>query len=371
MGEVKPWYPVENIEEVDSPALLLYKEKVIGNIELVKEVAGGNVDRLRPHVKTHKIKEVCLLMLEAGIRKFKCATIAEAEMLAMAGAPDVLLAYQPTGPKIKRLIQLTKTYPATDFACLVDDIQNTRLINELAGKASVVLPVYIDLNVGMNRTGIHPKQASVLADSIRQCPSLLLKGLHAYDGQIHSTNLSLRTAEADLAFAQADRVYAALQPEYDYPLTLVIGGTPTFPIHIRRQYGECSPGTFVFWDWGYMEMLPDQPFRWAALVVTRVISIVDQTHICTDLGHKSVAAESPLPRVWFFNAPEASSIAQSEEHLVLKVADSTMFTVGQVLYGVPVHICPTVALYDKAHVIENRKFTTTWDVIARNRSITV
>ena len=92
------WYIVDNIGELDSPALVIYSERVGHNIEtLTKSIV--NVARLRPHVKTHKSLEVSKLMLKAGIKKFKCATIAEAEMLAMAGAPDVLLAYQPVGPK--------------------------------------------------------------------------------------------------------------------------------------------------------------------------------------------------------------------------------------------------------------------------------
>ena len=136
-----------------------------------------------------------------------------------------------------------------------------------------------------------------------------------------------------------------------------------------RQGVECSPGTFVFTDWGYKHAFPDQPFEYAALVITRVISIVDGKTICTDLGHKSVAAENPLPRVHFLNAPDVTPSGQSEEHLVLKVEDSSIFSPGDVLYGVPVHICPTVALYDKAYVVENHHVTSEWQVVSRNRFI--
>ena len=132
-----------------------------------------------------------------------------------------------------------------------------------------------------------------------------------------------------------------------------------------------QPGTFVFWDWGYKHQTPDEPFDYAALVVTRVISIVDATHVTTDLGHKAVAAENPFPRVHFLNAPEATPVGQSEEHLVLEVPDSSQYKVGDVLYGVPVHICPTVALYDSAVVIKDHKAVGTWKVVSRDRKITV
>ena len=107
-------------------------------------------------------------------------------------------------------------------------------------------------------------------------------------------------------------------PSANQPITIVAGGSPTFPTHLHREI-ECSPGTFVYWDWGYKHQLPDEPFDYAALVLTRVISIVDGQTITTDLGHKSVAAENPFPRVHFLNAPDATPFSQSEEHLVLKV----------------------------------------------------
>ena len=164
-------------------------------------------------------------------------------------------------------------------------------------------------------------------------------------------------------------LYQTIQPLFSYPLIVVMGGTPTFPVHITRPDCECSPGTFVFWDFGYKHMLKELPFEYAALVITRVISIIDEHHICIDLGYKSIAAESPLPRVYFLNAPEALPIAHSEEHLVLEVPDSSRYMMGDVFYGVPKHICPTVALYEKAYVIENNEMKTSWNVIARNRII--
>jgi D-threonine aldolase len=154
-------------------------------------------------------------------------------------------------------------------------------------------------------------------------------------------------------------------------LSIVVGGTPTFPIHAHRENVECSPGTFIFWDWGYQNMMTDEPFVFAALVVTRIISIPDADTICTDLGHKSVAAENPFPRVNFLNLPGAEPIGQSEEHLMLRVPDTSLFAIGDVLYGVPVHICPTVALYDTVKVVENKQVVYQWRVIARDRAITI
>jgi len=364
------WYKIENVEQIDSPALVVYPERIAANIELAKKIT-GNLDKLRPHVKTNKIKEVCRLMIQAGISKFKCATIAEAEMLALSGSPDIFLAYQPVGIKITRLIKLVKAYPESRFSCIVDDIENASNIDIFCRKENVTFDVFIDLNVGMNRTGINPDMALDLAKAIQSFKNTNLVGLHGYDGHIHATDIAQRQTEADIAYASMENVLSQVQPMFSYPLKMVVGGTPTFPIHARRTNCECSPGTFVFWDLGYKYNFPDMPFEYAALVICRVISIIDRQHVCVDLGHKSVAAENALPRVYFMNVPEAKPIAQSEEHLVLEVPDSNAYHIGQVFYGTPKHICPTVALYEKAFVIESGKMSGSWEVIARNRCINI
>jgi D-serine deaminase-like pyridoxal phosphate-dependent protein len=362
------WFEIQNVEQIDSPALVVYPERIRANIETAKKII-GDVDRLRPHVKTNKMTEVCRMMLQAGISKFKCATIAEAEMLALAGAPDILIAYQPVGPKIDRLLRLVKAYPESSFSCLVDHPENATVINNRCCEEEIVLDILIDLNVGMNRTGIQPAKAPDLAKAMMTHTNLRLTGLHGYDGHIHETDLVQRQQEADRSYAILENGYREIQPLLPYPLRMIISGTPAFPNHAHRTNCECSPGTFVFWDRGYGHKYPDMPFEYAALVICRVISIMDDRHLCVDLGHKSVAAENPLPRVYFLNVPEAKPISQSEEHLVLETPDSSAYSIGQVFYGIPHHICPTVALHEQAFAIENSRITGTWNVIARNRSI--
>jgi hypothetical protein len=209
-----------------------------------------------------------------------------------------------------------------------------------------------------------------LVDAILPLKSLQIIGLHGYDGHIHDAELSVRCQGADAAYALTERVFREISRKFAYPLVKVMGGTPTFPMYAKRKDCECSPGTFVFWDWGYGNAYPDMPFKVAALLMTRAISVLDEHHVCVDLGYKAVASESPLPRVFFLNHPEAKPISQSEEHLVLEVPDSRLYPLGSVFYGIPVHICPTVALYDKAYVIRDREAIGEWPIIARSRRIT-
>ncbi|KAA2240591.1 D-TA family PLP-dependent enzyme [Chitinophaga agrisoli] len=366
------WYTLRNTDEIDSPALLLYPERVKENIALLKSSI-DNVTRLRPHVKTVKMPEVVRLMQEAGINKFKCATIAEAEMLGIVQAADVLLAYQPVGPKIARLAALVEQYPQTKYACLVDDITAATAISDHFAAKQQRLPVWLDLNLGQNRTGITPgAEALELYAQLSTLPGITLVGLHAYDGHLHDADLTLRTKRCNDAYAGVTKLAKSIAIK-GLPVPLIVaGGSPTFPIHAQRPEIECSPGTFAFWDWGYAQGLPEQHYQPAVLVMARVISHPAPHLVCLDLGHKSVAAENQLPkRVHFINAAEAVPVSQSEEHLVIKVLDNAAYPIGTVLYGIPYHICPTVALYDSAHIISEQNLEGVWKITARNRSILI
>src|SRR5580700_2957913 len=148
-----PWYELSNVSDVDSPALLIYPDRAEENVRRMIAIAGGP-DRLCPHVKTHKLAELVQMQMALGITKFKCATIAEAEMAAACGAPDVLLAYQLVGPKVLRFIRLMKKFPQTSFAAIADDAQAIRDLSSLAAQASVRIKILLDIDCGMHRCGV-------------------------------------------------------------------------------------------------------------------------------------------------------------------------------------------------------------------------
>src|SRR5690606_37446869 len=188
-----------------------------------------DVSRLRPHVKTHKSGEVSTMMLKAGIHKFKCATIAEAEMLATSSAPDVLLAYQPVGPKAKRLADLMLSFPETHFSCLIDNFETANKTAEVFLQRDLSIDVYIDLNVGMNRTGILPEHAEMLWNQLQLVPGIDVVGLHVYDGHLRDPDFELRRKKSDDAF----NTVIALQNKINSKAktTIIAGGTPTYSIH--------------------------------------------------------------------------------------------------------------------------------------------
>jgi D-serine deaminase-like pyridoxal phosphate-dependent protein len=370
-AERTDWYQVTNVDDVPSPALLVYPDRVEQNIRKMIEIAGG-VERLRPHMKTNKLPEVVRMQIDQGITKFKCATIAEAEVAALCSAPDVLLAYQPVGPNVPRFVQLVKKFPGTTFSALVDDAGTIRVLSRAAAAAGVTLDLFLDLDCGMHRTGVAPGPEAVeLYRLLTESPVLRAAGLHVYDGHIRDSDIAARTATCDAAFAQLTELRDRLVSEGLAVPEIVAGGTPTFPVHARRPHVQCSPGTSVFWDLGYETLLPDLDFSPAVLVLTRVVSKPSRNILCLDLGHKAIASESPHPRVELLGLPDARAIGHSEEHLTIETERADEFPVGTPLYGIPWHICPTVALHQEAVVIKNGRAEERWQVTARARAITI
>jgi D-serine deaminase-like pyridoxal phosphate-dependent protein len=367
-----PWYKINNIETIDTPALVIYADRVKYNIQLLIDEI-NDINRLRPHVKTHKTKEVTLMMLKAGISKFKCATIAEAEMLALCGCKDVLLAYQPSGPKLQRFFALQQKYLGTTFSCLIDNILTVQEIDQLANQNHLIISVYIDLNVGMHRTGIEPNEEALkLAELAASLQNVKLLGLHAYDGQTQDLAIAERTLVCHQIYDNVNNLKQLLEDKGISGLTLIMGGSPSFPIYAKLANLECSPGTFIFWDQSYIEKLPEQNFKPAALVLGRLVSMPSKDRICLDIGHKAVGAENGLTdRIKFLNAPHLTVIGHSEEHLVLKVNKDHSYKIGDLFYGLPFHVCPTCALYETATIIENGNANIQWEIVARKRMISV
>lgn len=368
---VDRWYEIANVNEIPSPALAFYPERIEENIRRMIAVA-GDAGRLRPHVKTHKTGEIVKLQLKHGIRRFKCSTVAETEMAAAAGAPDVLLAMQPVGPAIPRFFALQRAFPGTFFSAIVDSEEVIRAIAGAAAGAGTNACLWLDVNSGMNRTGVAPGAgAGHLYRLIHQTAGLTAGGVHVYDGHIHESDVAARTKQCDEEFLPVQAMIDDIR-KAGLPLPAVVaGGSPTFPIHARRPGIKLSPGTPLLWDAGYSAAYPDLEFLVAAVLVGRVVSKPAPGMLCLDLGTKAVASEMPQPRLLLLNIDGYRIVGHNEEHLIIEVPDADRYRPGAVAYGVPIHICPTVARFETASVIERGRCTGEWFIAARNRRITI
>jgi len=370
---MKSWPGLTNADEVASPALLLDDARMASNLAAMIRVA-GNPDRLRPHLKTHKMPQLVRRQVEAGITKAKVATIAEAELAAVHGVRDVLLSLQPVGPNVTRLIRLATLFPQVRFSTVVDDPVAVETLGRAMATADIgrVLGVFLDLDIGQHRTGCEPGAAALaVAEAIRRQPTLQCRGLHAYDGHLGIPDLAAREAACEAAYAPVEALRQSLESAGIPVPAIIAGGSPTFAIHARRPGVELSPGTTVLWDAGYGTQFPDLPFEPAAFLLTRVVSKPAPDCVCLDLGHKAVAAEMSPPRAVFPSLPDAEAVSHSEEHLVLRTAAAPGLRIGNVLYAIPWHVCPTVALHQEAWLVRDGRAVERWTVEARSRRITV
>jgi D-serine deaminase-like pyridoxal phosphate-dependent protein len=283
------WFAVKQTANFPSPSLLVFPDRIATNIQHLLQIA-GSPERLWPHVKTYKMPQIVEMHLAAGIRKFKCATISEAEMLGRCGVDEVLLAYQPIGPNLRRLAQLVKYFPTVSFATVVDDPGVLQQLQVTFAEQALPLKIFLDIDSGMGRTGIVPGEAAhELYRQIHEASGLEAGGLHVYDGHFRQPDFAARKAASDAGFVAVERFQQELEAAGLRVPTVIAGGSPTFPVHALREGVSLSPGTYALWDAGYAEICPELPFLPAAVLFTRVISKPGINRLCLDLGHKSLA----------------------------------------------------------------------------------
>ena len=343
----------ELIAALQTPALVVYMDRVRENVQRILAIVGG-ADRWRPHLKTTKIPDVWTELLRAGVRHFKCATTREAALMLDVAAAfgervDLLVAYPHRGPSLRRLGELAADTPS-DVSVLCED---AALIADVPGS----LGVFVDLNPGMNRTGVPLGDLKEVA-AIARGAGERFRGLHFYDGHVHQQDLEQRRAAVFAGYEQLLEVVAGLDLQGARPAEVVTAGTPAF--HHALQFEKfdhvpfvhrVSPGTVVYHDGRSEQLNPDVALAPAAVVLSRVISHPAADVVTCDAGSKSIAAEAGDPCALVLGRGDLTALKPSEEHLPLRCAGARPAR-GQVLLLVPRHVCPSVNLAEQAVIVE-------------------
>ncbi|MBC8351986.1 MAG: D-TA family PLP-dependent enzyme [Planctomycetes bacterium] len=367
-------YAIEDTSEIITPGIVVFREVLEANIAKMIAIA-GDVARLRPHCKTHKMREIVELQLASGVTKHKAATFAEAEMLVSAGVRDVLLAYNLVGPNIARAVKFRQKYPDVVLSVTADHIGPIEALSKAMAQAGTTVEVLLDLDTGQHRTGVAVGVAAVdLYKAIVEADGLVPGGLHLYDGQNHQTDLNERRLAVMSCWEQTAGLRDQLEANGWSVPRIVAGGTGQFPVYaeVDDPAIELSPGTCVFHDIGYGQMFPDLDFEAAALLLTRVISRPTSDRVTFDLGYKAVASDPPADRrVVFPDIPDAKLVLQNEEHLVVQTNSADRFQPGDEQFAIPRHTCPTSALHKQVFIVSEGKLADRWDVAARDRWLTI
>ena len=365
-------YRVSDIESVLTPALVIYPEIISSNIEQILRLLDGEANRWRVHIKTAKLDYTLRRLVERGVQNFKCATTLELLVACRSGAKDVLVAYPMVGANARRVNEIAEAHPQVRISVLAE---NERQIQQWHGHS---VGVFLDINPGMNRTGIeqsHRAEVVGLARAVRDA-GLEFRGLHYYDGQYGGLEERERTAAAHAGYDSLLKVMSEVEHSGVSVPEVITAGTPTLPCSLaysgfrgKKFVHRVSPGTVTYNDATSLAQLPaEYKLRPAVLVLTRVVSHPRKDMVTCDAGHKAVSADAGVPTCVVVGHPELTPLSPSEEHLPMAVAgDAPGPEIGEALHLLPRHVCPTVNNFDCALLVRNGKIEAVEEVTARGR----
>ncbi len=358
-------YKVEDTEHLLTPALLVYPEVVDTNISATLKMAGDDPDRWRPHLKTAKMPAIVQLLIAHGVTQFKCSTTLELLMACQAGASDILLAFPVMGANAARVKDIAVRYPRAAVSVLVENAEQAALWKDSR------VGVFVDVNSGMNRTGADPERLTQISQLTRDLGAQF-RGVHFYDGHVSGAPPAERERRTHEGYDRLLELIHSLQSQGIAVPEVITSGTPAAPYAMTYPgfrdadfVHRISPGTVVFNDPSSLEQLPGWGYRPAALVLTTVVSHPKPGIITCDAGHKSVSADAGVPTCTVLGHPDWKPAKPSEEHLPIEVPENESPKLGDKLYLVPRHVCPTVNNFDEAIFVVRGRVQTVARVAAR------
>ena len=365
-------YRIEEVDKALTPALAIYPEIVDSNIDVTLALLGGDANRWRPHIKTAKLAYIMRRMVERGIENFKCSTTLELATVCEAGAGDALISYPVVGANARRVREVADRFPEVKISALVE---NAEQVEAWVGSRT---GLFIDVNPGMDRTGIEQERVAEIIQIAQEIEAggLAFRGLHYYDGHMSKYDLPEREAAAHQGYDRLMEIAEAIEEAGIRIEEVITAGTPAFPCSISyepfasaRFIHRASPGTIIYCDCTSLAQLPkDWGYRPAAVVVSTVVSRPNSERFTVDAGHKTVSADSGVPTCAVLGRADLSPLKPSEEHLPIEApAGSAMPSIGEAVYLVPRHICPTVNNFDHALLVSEGRIKGIERVTARGR----
>ena len=310
--------------------------------EMQKQCRGWGVG-LRPHVKTHKIPEIARMQLHAGAIGITVAKVGEAEVLP---GDDVLIAYPLVKAKLARLRELAKK---RSVKVAIDSVEIAR---DLQG-----IETLVEIDVGVGRVGAQSAEQAVAVakvctnfQGICYWPSWLDEdGFKAACGKIDAVLRALAAAGFEAKIVSGGSTPGAAK-------------TPLIP-----QTTEIRPGTYVFYDASSLEAKICEEDDCALRVLTTVVSTSVPGQCVIDAGSKTLSSDQTHDSGTYghFIDRDWTPRKLNEEHGYVEIRDPAR--VGEKVWLVPAHVCPTVNLHDEIWYGRKGKVEGSWKVSARGK----
>ena len=355
---------------LDTPCLLIDLDIVAANVARMAALARRSRVALRPHAKTHKSARIARMQLEAGAAGICVATVGEAEVMRAAGIADILIAYNIVGEaKLARLLPLCAD---GDITLTADSLEVAEGYSRMAGAAGRTLPVLLEIDSGMHRTGVEPQLAGQLGGKIAALSGLEVIGILTHAGHAHDV-----TAQPEIE-AVARHEAAAMRQARDeldrqgIPVQVVSAGSTITAPYLSSDDGitEIRPGTYVFNDLRTLEMYACTPDQIAATILATVVS-VGPDRVVLDSGNKTLTMTSTQQHGFGMikNHPLSNFVRLSEEHGVARIgADDAQLQVGDRVQVLPIHICVCVDLQQQAYGVRQGQIEELIRIDASRRS---
>ena len=358
------------LADVDTPALLVDLDAFERNLDAM----AGNISaagvRLRPHAKTHKCAEIARRQMALGAVGVCCQKVSEAQALARAGVPDVLVSNQVVGRrKIERLAALARE---AKVGVCVDDAGNAAEIGAGAVAAGVTIDVLVEIDVGAGRCGVSPRdEALALARRVTSTDGLRFAGLQAYQGSAQHLRSYAGRGQAIEVAASMARATVDLLAQAGIECETVAGaGTGTWQFEAASGvYNELQAGSYIFMDVDYARNFDEtggafNAFEHALFVYATVMSRPTRHRAVLDAGLKAFATDSGMPRL--ADIESAAVSGASDEHAVVDLSASNAdVTVGDKVRLIPGHCDPTANLYDWYVCTRGDRVEALWPIEAR------
>jgi D-serine deaminase-like pyridoxal phosphate-dependent protein len=361
--------------DLDTPALCLDLDKMERNFTRLRTTLERNAVAARPHAKTHKCSTIAKLQIANGAVGICTAKLSEAEAMVDGGVDQVLLTtVNVTAPKIARAMELRKR--CEGFLQSVDNPDNARDLSDAAKEAGIVADVVVDVDPGMERTGIAAGEPALeLAKLVDTLPGLRLRGMEAYDGASqHIKGFEARRNRTIEKMAGPVDTYAAMKRAGLNTEIFSGGGTGTYNIdHAHEGFTDVQVGSYLFMDAQYLaigdstgnEVYAD--FDSSLTVLTTVLNANFEGRATADAGAKAMSINEPDPIV--VGESGITYRARSDEFGSIRYDDpSRVYKAGDKLELIVPHCDPVVNLYDQIYAIRNDTVEAVWPIDARGKS---
>ena len=364
---------IRNKLELDTPCLVLDLDILTGNLQKMQCLARRAGKALRPHAKTHKCSALAHRQVEEGAVGICAAKVSEAEALVQAGLKGVLV----TGPvatagKVERLLDLLALDP--DLMTVVDHRDSLEILDAALRARGLAMDVLLDVDIGLHRTGVRPAAARELAAAILARPSLRLRGIQAYAGQVqHIRSYEERKTTSLQCLKDAVGVFRELQSMTSTCRLFSATGTGTFDMDLTvPEITELQVGSYVCMDAEYLAIgSAEDPggftsFGPALRLLTTVVSRNQEGFVTVDAGLKSLYRDGAVPMIL---GPDHAGMVYDwfgdEYGRITCPGSTTLPPIGAVLELLTSHCDPTINLFDRYYLTRGAEVLGTWPIDLR------